>query len=128
MEIKYDGGGLAKGGDVTLYYDGEAVGKGRVERSQPMGYSADEACDVGSDSGSPASPDYGPSGNTLNRAIEWVQIHLCEDDHNRLIAPEERFKSAIARQYRRARRDDRPSLRPMSFASACLTSCRCWRR
>jgi hypothetical protein len=28
MEFKYDGGGLAKGGDVTLYYDGEAVGKG----------------------------------------------------------------------------------------------------
>ena len=34
---------MAKGGDVTLYYDGEAVGKGRVERSQPMGYSANEA-------------------------------------------------------------------------------------
>ena len=29
MEFKYDGGGLAKGGDVTLYYDGEAVGKRR---------------------------------------------------------------------------------------------------
>jgi hypothetical protein len=49
MEFKYDSGGLAKGGDVTLYYDGETVGKGRVQRSQPIGYSADEACDVGSD-------------------------------------------------------------------------------
>ena len=38
MEFKYDGGGLAKGGDVTLYYDGKAVGKGRVEQTQPMGY------------------------------------------------------------------------------------------
>ena len=47
MEFKYDGGGIAKGGDVTLYYDGKAVGKGRVKQSQPMGYSADEACDVG---------------------------------------------------------------------------------
>ena len=28
MEFAYDGGGLAKGGDVTLYYDGKAVGKG----------------------------------------------------------------------------------------------------
>ena len=26
MEFAYDGGGLAKGGDVTLYYDGERVG------------------------------------------------------------------------------------------------------
>ena len=98
MEFKYDGGGLAKGGDVTLYYDGEAVGKGRVERSQPMGYSADEACDVGSDSGSPASPDYGPSGNSFTGSIEWVQIDLGDDDHNHLITPEERFKIAMARQ------------------------------
>ena len=37
MEFTYDGGGLAKGGDVTLYYDGKSVGKGRVEQTQPMG-------------------------------------------------------------------------------------------
>ena len=98
MEFKYDGGGLAKGGDVTLYYDGKAVGKGRVERSQPMGYSADEACDVGSDTGSPASPDYGPSGNAFTGAIEWVQIDLGDDDHNHLITAEDRFKIAMARQ------------------------------
>ena len=30
MEFAYDGGGLAKGGNVTLYYDGREVGKGRV--------------------------------------------------------------------------------------------------
>ena len=67
MEFKYDGGGLAKGGDVTLYYDGAAVGKGRVDQTQPMGYSADEACDVGSDTGSPASPDYGPTREHIQR-------------------------------------------------------------
>ena len=85
MEFKYDGGGLAKGGDVTLYYDGEAVGKGRVERTIPMGYSADQACGVSSDTGWPASPDYGPSGNAFTGAIEWVQIDLGDDDHNHLI-------------------------------------------
>ena len=37
MEFKYDGGGLAKGGDVTLYYDGKAVGKGRVEQTHSDG-------------------------------------------------------------------------------------------
>ena len=36
MEFAYDGGGLAKGGDITLYYDGKPVGAGRVERTQPM--------------------------------------------------------------------------------------------
>ena len=39
MEFKYDGGGLGKGGDVTLYYDGKAVGTGRVEQTEPMAFS-----------------------------------------------------------------------------------------
>ena len=47
MEFTYDGGGLAKGGDVTLYYDGKTGGQGEGGETQPMGYSADEACDVG---------------------------------------------------------------------------------
>ncbi len=98
MEFKYDGGGVAKGGNVTLYVDGKPVGKGRVEKSIPMGYSADEACDVGADSGSPASPDYGPRGNAWNGEIEWVQIDLEGDDHDHLISPEERVKVAMARQ------------------------------
>ncbi|RJG05726.1 arylsulfatase [Noviherbaspirillum cavernae] len=98
MEFKYDGGGLAKGGDITLYYDGKAVGKGRVEKSQPMGYSADEACDVGGDTGSPASPDYGPSGNLFTGEIAWVQIDIGEDDHDHLITAEDRLRIAMARQ------------------------------
>jgi arylsulfatase A-like enzyme len=98
MEFKYDGGGLAKGGDVTLYYDGKAVGKGRVEKTQPMGYSADEACDVGADSGSPASPDYGPTGNTFNGTINWVQLDIGEDDHDHLVTAEDRLRVAMARQ------------------------------
>ncbi len=98
MEFKYDGGGLAKGGDVTLYYDGKAVGKGRVDKTIPMGYSADEACDVGSDTGSPASPDYGPTGNRFTGEIEWVQLDIGDDSHDHLITPEERFNLAMARQ------------------------------
>lgn len=98
MEFKYDGGGLAKGGDVTLYYDGKPVGKGRVDKTQPMGYSADEAADVGSDTGSPASPDYGPTGNAFNGDIAWVQIDLGDDNHDHLITAEDRFRIAMARQ------------------------------
>jgi arylsulfatase len=98
MEFKYDGGGLAKGGDVTLFYDGKPVGKGRVDQTQPMGYSADEACDVGSDSGSPASPDYGPTGNQFTGKIHWVQLEVGDDDHNHLVTAEDRFNIAMARQ------------------------------
>ena len=42
MEFAYDGGGLGKGGDVTLYLDGDKVGEGRVEHTVPMLFSADE--------------------------------------------------------------------------------------
>ena len=98
MEFAYDGGGLAKGGNVTLYYDGKPVGKGRVERTIPMGFSADEACDVGDDSGSPASPEYEPTGNSFTGEIDWVQIDLGDDNHDHLITPEERFNLAMARQ------------------------------
>jgi hypothetical protein len=97
MEFKY-GGGLAKGGDITLYYDGKPVGKGRGEKSIPMGFSADEACDVGADTGSPASTDYGPTGNAFSGEIHWVQIDIGADDHDHLISSEERFKLAMARQ------------------------------
>jgi arylsulfatase len=47
MEFAYDGGGLAKGGEVTLYYDGTKVGVGRVGATQPMVFSADETTDIG---------------------------------------------------------------------------------
>ena len=98
MEFSYDGGGLAKGGDVALFYDGEAVGTGRVEKTQPMGYSADEACDVGADTGSPASPDYGPTGNRFTGKIEWVQLDIGDDSHDHLITPEQRLNLAMGRQ------------------------------
>ena len=98
MEFSYDGGGLAKGGDITLYYDGKAVGKGRVDRSIPMAFSADEACDVGADTGSPASPDYGPTGNKFTGEIAWVQIDLGDDSHDHLISAEDRLHIAMTKQ------------------------------
>jgi hypothetical protein len=98
MAFAYDGGGLAKGGDITLYYDGKPVGAGRVERTQPMMYSSDEACDVGFDSGSPVSPDYGPTGNKFTGEIDWVQIDLGDDSQDHLIKAEDRLTIAMARQ------------------------------
>lgn len=90
--------GLRKGGDVTPYYDGKPVGQGRVERTQPMIYSADEACDVGEDTRSPASPDYGPTGNKFSEEIDWVQIDSGDDSHDHLIKPEDSLTVAMARQ------------------------------
>jgi arylsulfatase len=97
MEFAYDGGGVGKGGAVTLYVDGQSVGSGRVAATQSMIFS-DETCDVGQDFGSPVSPDYGPRGNAFTGAVTWVQIDLERDDHDHLISPEERFQVAMAKQ------------------------------
>jgi arylsulfatase A-like enzyme len=98
MEFKYDGGGLAKGGNALLYMDGAKVAEGRVETTVPMLFSADETLDVGRGTGSPVSPDYDPKDNEFNGEVNWVQIDLEKDDHDHLISPEERFKVAMARQ------------------------------
>jgi len=98
MEFAYDGGGLAKGGNVSLFVDGNKDGEGRVERTVPMLFSADETCDVGKETGSAASPDYGPIGNEFSGQVNWVQIDLEKDDHDHLITPEERFRVAMAIQ------------------------------
>jgi arylsulfatase len=98
MEFKYDGGGLAKGGRISLYIDGTKTGEGRVEMTVPMVFSADETCDIGMESGSPVSTDYGPTDNAFSGEINWVQIDLEKDDHDHMISPEERFQIAMARQ------------------------------
>jgi arylsulfatase len=98
MEFKYDGGGLAKGGTVSLFVDGKKDGEGRVDMTEPMGFSGDETCDVGRETGSPVSTDYGIKGNAFSGTVNWVQIDLEKDDHDHLISPDERFKIAMARQ------------------------------
>ena len=98
MEFAYDGGGLAKGGDVTLYYDGNAVGTGRVENTQPMVFSADETTDIGQETGTTVSPDYTARDSRFTGKINWVQIDLGADDHDHFIDPEERLRLAMARQ------------------------------
>ena len=76
MEFAYDGGGLGKGGTVTLYIDGEAVGEGRVDATVPMAFSGDETADVGSDTGSPVTPDYTGETSRFTGKIKWVQIDV----------------------------------------------------
>jgi arylsulfatase A-like enzyme len=53
FDFAYDGGGPAKGGKGTLLVDGEKVGEGRIEATQPGIFSADETADVGIDLGTP---------------------------------------------------------------------------
>ena len=53
FDFAYDGGGIGKGGLGTIYIDGKKVGEGRIERTQPGIFSADETADVGIDLATP---------------------------------------------------------------------------
>jgi arylsulfatase A-like enzyme len=99
-EFAYDGGGLGKGGTVSLYLDGNKVGEGRVEATVPMLFSGDETLDMGSDSGTPVTDDLGVDELEFNGRVRWVELDLGEDaeDADHLIGPEERLRLAMARQ------------------------------
>jgi len=100
MEFTYDGGGLGKGGKVSLFTDGKKVGEGVIGATLAMVYSADDGLDVGEDSGAPVSPDYGPHGNGFNGKVKGVQLAIAEaaDSVNHLVKPEDAMRLAMARQ------------------------------
>jgi arylsulfatase len=100
MEFVYDGGGLGKGGKVTLYTDGQKVGEGIVEATLATIFSADDGLDLGEDTGAPVSPDYGSSGNRFNGEVRGVQLAIAEaaEDLDHLIDPEDAIRMAMARQ------------------------------
>jgi hypothetical protein len=98
MEFAYDGGGFGKGSNVSLYYDGQKVGEGRVEHTVPMAMSADETTDVGRDTATPVSSDYTRKTSVFSGKVHWVQIDLGKDTHDHLITPDQRLNLAMARQ------------------------------
>ncbi len=93
-EFDYDGGGIAKGGTLTLYIDGEAVGSGRIDQTEPFIFSADETCDVGYEAGSPVTDDYPQEGTQFSGRVDWVQIDVDEaaEDPDHYIDPDERVR------------------------------------
>ncbi len=100
MEFTYDGGGLGKGGAVSLFVDGKKVGEGKVPATAAMIFSCDDGCDVGMDTGSPVAEDYGPHGNEFSGRVRGVQLAVAEaaEDADHLISPEEVLRIAMARQ------------------------------
>ncbi|MBM4695407.1 sulfatase-like hydrolase/transferase [Rhodococcus hoagii] len=96
-EFAYDGGGLGKGGTVTLFVDGTAVAEGRVERTEPIGFGY-EFSDVGRDSLSTVTPEYPTGDNAFTGRIDWVQIEAGEDGHDHLVDPADIVRVAMYRQ------------------------------
>ena len=97
-EFDYDGGGLAKGGNVTLYYDGEMVGEGRVEATQPFIFSPDEGLDVGRETGTTVAPECDVESSEFTGEINWVELKVGGDDHSHMVDSEQLIHVLMSRQ------------------------------
>jgi arylsulfatase len=100
MEFAYAGGGLGKGGTASLFVDGTKVGEAKVAATAAIVFSADDGCDVGQDTGSPVSQDYGPRGNEFTGRVKGLQIAIAEaaESVDHLISPEDAMRVAMGRQ------------------------------
>jgi len=76
MNFDYDGGGIGKGGTATILVNGEQVASGRIERTQPMIFSADETAAVGVDDATPVSADYRERENSFTGKILKVTVDV----------------------------------------------------
>jgi arylsulfatase A-like enzyme len=99
MEFDYAGGGRGKGGDVALYLDGVAVGKGSVAATAAIIFSADDTCDVGAENGALVAGDY-PDPNAFTGEVNWVEIDvgMAAGDADHQIDANELVRVAMARQ------------------------------
>jgi len=77
FDFTYDGGGLGKGGFGILSVDGRKLAEGRIEKTQPMIFSADETADVGIDDATPVVVGIGEGAATrFTGKIEKVTIDV----------------------------------------------------
>ena len=76
FEFDYDGGGLGKGGTGKLFVNDQPVGQGRIDLSQAIAFSLDDAADVGEDDGTPVTEDYKVNGNQFTGTIKQVTVAL----------------------------------------------------
>jgi arylsulfatase len=76
FDFAYDGGGLGKGGVGTITVNGQEVAEGRIERTQPMIFSADETAGVGVDDATPVTSAYKERENAFTGKILKVTVDV----------------------------------------------------
>jgi arylsulfatase A-like enzyme len=80
VRFGYDGGGLGRGGDISLLVDGVETGSGRLERTVPFGFSIVESLNVAHDWGTPVSDRYSRgAGNPYTGEVRSVTIAIGDD-------------------------------------------------
>jgi arylsulfatase A-like enzyme len=78
FEFAYDGGGLAKGGLGKIYVNDKKTAEGRIERTEPLAFSGDDAADVGMDEGTPVIEDYQPRDTKFTGKMLKVTVDVKE--------------------------------------------------
>ena len=58
VDFDYDGGGMGRGGQITMKANGKVVAGGRLKRTIPIQFSLGEGVDIGMDVGSPIDFTY----------------------------------------------------------------------
>jgi arylsulfatase len=76
LDFAYDGGGLGKGGTVTLSVNGQKVAAGRITHTVPLVFSGDEGADVGVDEGTPVTDAYKEGDNRFTGTIHRVTVEV----------------------------------------------------
>jgi len=74
MDFAYEGG-RGGGGTVTLTVDGKSIGSGKIAKTEPNIYSADETANVGVDMETPVSDDYTLESSKFTGKIHKVTIN-----------------------------------------------------
>jgi arylsulfatase len=75
-EFAYDGGDPGSGGTGTIYVDRQKVAEGRIEKTTPFLFSADETADVGVDEATPVTEEYKERHNEFTGTIAKVTVEL----------------------------------------------------
>jgi arylsulfatase len=78
VDFAYDGGGMGKGGELTMKANGKKIASGRLKRTMPIQFSLGEGIDVGMDIGSPIDFTYELPFAFTGR-IEKVTVELKPD-------------------------------------------------
>ena len=102
FKFAYDGGGLGKGGAGTLYVNERKVAEGRIERTQPTIFSADETADVGIDLASPVVEAIGSearskfTGTIHKVTVEVQEMKKSDVEEERVARREFVYKKALS--------------------------------
>ena len=75
-EFAYDGGGRGKGGTGTIFVNDRKVAEGRIEKTVPNLFSADETANVGADEETPVTEDYKEHHNRFTGKIHRVTVEV----------------------------------------------------